>query len=223
MPDEQPPPRTATARPLTTYALVAAISGLLGFGAIYAIAPRGSPSGAAAPVSTAGAPVSPAAARGAWGKALATGQMEKFVVSEPSPLADITFEDASGRKRTFADFRGKVVLLNLWATWCAPCRIEMPSLDRLQATTGSDRFEVVALSIDRGGASVAKKFLDDIGAKNLSLYIESSARSMAALAVTGLPTTILIDREGRQLGRFAGHAEWDSPEAKRLIAAALAR
>ena len=222
MPDEQPQPRTAAAMPLATYALVAVLSGLLGFGAIYAIAPRTSPapvtpaSGVAAQVPTAGAPA-------AWGKALATGQMEKFVVSEPSPLADITFEDASGRKRTFADFRGKVVLLNLWATWCAPCRIEMPSLDRLQATMGSDRFEVVALSIDRGGASVAKKFLDDIGAKNLSLYIESSARSMAALAVTGLPTTILIDREGRPLGRLAGHAEWDSPEAKRLIAAALAR
>jgi thiol-disulfide isomerase/thioredoxin len=104
---------------------------------------------------------------------------------------------------------------------CAPCRKEMPALDALQKELGGDRFEVVALSVDRQGAAASKKFLDETKVTNLKLYVESTARSIGTLRATGLPTTILIDREGREIGRLAGPAEWNSADAKRLIASVL--
>ena len=120
-----------------------------------------------------------------------------------------------------ADFKGKTVLLNLWATWCAPCREEMPSLDRLQKDLGSGKFEVVALSLDRKGAEASQKFLDETKVSNLKLYIDASAKQGTLLRIVGMPTTILIDKEGRELGRLAGPAEWDSEDAKKLIKAAM--
>jgi thiol-disulfide isomerase/thioredoxin len=148
--------------------------------------------------------------------------MLTFVYAKsPETLPAIAFEDGEGRPRTLADFTGKVVLLNLWATWCAPCRKEMPGLDRLQAAAGGPGFEVVALSVDRQGASAARKFLDETQVRNLKLYVDSSSRSLGQLKVTGLPTTILIGRQGQEIGRLAGPAEWDSPDARRLIDAAL--
>jgi thiol-disulfide isomerase/thioredoxin len=113
------------------------------------------------------------------------------------------------------------VLLNLWATWCAPCREEMPSLDRLQKDLGSDKFEVVALSLDRKGAEASQKFLDETKVSSLKLYVDASAKQGTTLKIVGMPTTILIDKEGRELGRLAGPAEWDSEDAKRLITAAI--
>jgi thiol-disulfide isomerase/thioredoxin len=148
--------------------------------------------------------------------------MAAFVFrKEPEPLPAFSFQDASGRERTLADWRGKVVLLNLWATWCAPCRKEMPALDRLQAELGSDRFEVVALSVDRTGLAGAKKFLDETKAARLALYADPSARLAATLRAVGLPATLLIDAEGREIGRLLGPAEWDSEDAKRLIRAVV--
>jgi len=97
----------------------------------------------------------------------------------------------------------------------------MPALERLQKELGSDRFEVVALSIDRGGADAAKKFLDQIKVEKLALYVDATARSSSALKAVGMPTTLLIDRQGRELGRLVGPAEWDSADAVRLIKAAL--
>jgi thiol-disulfide isomerase/thioredoxin len=149
-------------------------------------------------------------------------KMAAFVHKKaPEPLPEITFNDAAGKTLTLADFKGKVVLLNLWATWCAPCREEMPALDRLQKALGGDTFEVVALSLDRKGAEASQKFLTETKADNLRLYIDSSAKQGTVLKIVGMPTTILIDKEGREIGRLAGPAEWDSDDAKALIMAAL--
>ena len=136
-----------------------------------------------------------------------------FAVHEmPKPLPAITFTDRDGRPRSLDNFRGKVVLFNIWATWCLSCRKEMPTLDRLQAQLGGAEFEVVALSIDRGGSDVVSEFYGDIGVKHLSIYIDVSTKVGFALGLAGLPTTLLIDREGRELGRLIGPAEWDTPE-----------
>ncbi|MCF1506005.1 TlpA family protein disulfide reductase [Afifella sp. H1R] len=127
-------------------------------------------------------------------------------------IADLTFEDSEGNSVSLADFRGKAVLLNVWATWCPPCREEMPSLDRLQAELGGPDFEVVPLSIDRNGLDAVRPFFAEIGIENLDIYLDQPAASMKALNVLGLPTTLLIDSSGRELQRWAGPKEWDSPE-----------
>jgi thiol-disulfide isomerase/thioredoxin len=130
---------------------------------------------------------------------------------QPQPVQAVTFEDGEGRSLALADFRGRIVLLNIWATWCAPCRHEMPTLDRLQRALGGADFEVVALSIDRKGASAVAGFYEEIGIEALQLYVDPSGAAQRALRVVGIPTTLLLDREGRELGRLAGPAEWDSP------------
>ena len=130
----------------------------------------------------------------------------------PKPMPEIRFEDGEGNEKTLADFRGKTVLLNVWATWCVPCREEMPTLDRLQVELGGREFEVLALSIDRAGPDAVREFYSEIGIENLALHIDPSSKAMFALGVVGLPTTILIDREGNEIGRLVGPAEWDSPE-----------
>jgi thiol-disulfide isomerase/thioredoxin len=153
---------------------------------------------------------------------LSQGQMAAFVFrKEPVGLPQLKFQDAEGRERTLADWRGKVVLLNLWATWCLPCRKEMPSLDRLQKDLGSDKFEVVALSVDRKGLEASRKFLDDIKVERLALYVDPTARANTELRAVGLPVTLLIDAQGRELGRLLGPAEWDGEDAKRLVRAAI--
>lgn len=136
-----------------------------------------------------------------------------FVLNDvQSPVPDVQFTDHDGRPRALADFRGKVVVLNVWATWCLPCRKEMPTLDRLQAALGGRGFEVVALSIDRQGAEAVKGFYSEVGVRHLSVRIDTTGKALSALAVVGLPMTILIDAEGRELGRLMGPAEWDGPE-----------
>lgn len=157
-------------------------------------------------------------------KSLATGTMAAFLAHEPrKDIAPFTFKDAAGADRTLADFRGRVVLLNLWATWCTPCRKEMPELAKLQADMGGPDFAVVALSLDIKGAEASAAFLKDTGADNLALYTDTSSASLAALQALGLPATLLIDRDGREAGRLLGPAEWASPEAKALISAVVAR
>lgn len=123
------------------------------------------------------------------------------------------FQDDAGRTRSLAEFRGRVVLLNIWATWCAPCREEMPSLDRLQAKLGGPEFEVVALSIDREGPDVVRKFFADVGVKSLRIYVDPSAQSMSKLGAVGVPMTLLIDHNGREIGRKAGPAKWDAAQS----------
>jgi thiol-disulfide isomerase/thioredoxin len=130
----------------------------------------------------------------------------------PRAVPELRFKDGDGRALSLADFRGKVVLLNIWATWCGPCREEMPTLDRLQAKLGGPDFQVVALSIDRAGLGVVSEFYDEIGIKHLAKYIDDSGKASWQLNAAGLPTTLLIDREGREIARHVGPAEWDTPE-----------
>jgi len=148
--------------------------------------------------------------------------MTTFVFKpQPEPLPDVRFLDGKGEEVSLKDWKGKVVLLNVWATWCAPCREEMPALDRLQGELGSDKFQVVALAVDKSGLDGARKFLTDIKVEKLALFADPTARDGTVLKVYGMPTTILIDREGREIGRLIGPAAWDSAEAKRLIEAQL--
>ena len=139
------------------------------------------------------------------------------LLDPPRALPELRFVDGEGRPLTLADFRGKVILLNIWATWCIPCLREMPTLDRLQAKLGGPRFEVVVLSIDIGGVSVVKKFYRALRLEALGIYVDKTTRARTALGITGIPTTLLIDRQGREIGRFAGPAEWDSKEAIKTI------
>lgn len=145
-------------------------------------------------------------------------------IAHPSPeaLPDIAFEAEGGAARSLHDFKGKIVLLNLWATWCVPCRKEMPSLDALQSSLGSDKFEVVALAVDHAGAAAAQKFLTEAKATHLKLYVDPTGRLGGPLKVVGMPTSLLIDGTGRELGRIIGPAEWNSDAAQALIAKALA-
>jgi thiol-disulfide isomerase/thioredoxin len=135
----------------------------------------------------------------------------------PEGVAALAFADASGRMRSLAEFRGKAILLNLWATWCAPCREEMPTLDRLQAKLGGPDFEVVTVSLDRSGPERVEEFLDEIGATHLPIYIADTVAVRRAVGIFGLPATLFVDREGREVHRIIGPAEWDSPEMIALI------
>jgi thiol-disulfide isomerase/thioredoxin len=145
--------------------------------------------------------------------AAAQAPVKGFVMHDaPKPVATVAFEDAQGRSRTLADFKGKVVLLNIWATWCIPCRKEMPALDRLQEAMGGPDFEVVAVSIDRGGIEKVRSFYAEIGLRNLAMHIDVSGQAPRAFGAVGLPTTLVIDRAGQELGRVIGPAEWDSSE-----------
>jgi thiol-disulfide isomerase/thioredoxin len=132
-------------------------------------------------------------------------------------LPELVFEDGQGARRTLAGFKDRVVLLNVWATWCVPCREEMPALDRLQQKLGGPGFEVLALSIDAGGAAAVKQFYEEIGIRSLAVYVDPASRAMGALAMIGIPTTLLIDRQGREIGRRTGPAQWDGVEAVRMI------
>lgn len=134
------------------------------------------------------------------------------VLKSPRPLSEIGFQDELGKPLTLSAFHGKVVLLNIWATWCAPCRAEMPTLDRLQKRLGGDKFAVVALSIDFNGVKAIRDFYKEVGIKNLTIYIDESGKTLDNLHIRGVPATLLIDRLGREVGRMLGPAEWDSPE-----------
>ena len=139
--------------------------------------------------------------------------LDKFRYMEPlKPVPELAFLDGEGRRVDLSEFKDRLVLLNLWATWCAPCVKEMPALDRLQAQLGGSGFQVLALSVDRGGKDQVQPFYQRIGVKNLDLYLDPSSASMQTLKLRGLPTTLLVDQEGRELGRIEGAVEWDSPE-----------
>lgn len=156
------------------------------------------------------------------GSSFKLGEMAAFETkSPPAPVPDISFEDATGKKVSLGDFKGKAVLLNVWATWCAPCRAEMPALDRLQLDMGAGKLRVIALSIDRQGYPAARKFLDSIKANAVSLFSDASGKARTDLGLEGMPTTIVINKQGLEIGRFAGAARWDSEEARKLIEPAL--
>ncbi len=141
-------------------------------------------------------------------------------VTPPRAVPDMAFLTADG-ETSLAAYHGKVVVLNFWATWCAPCVREMPSLDRLQAMLGGDDFAVVALSEDRGGMPLVVRFYEKYGLENLARYLDPLGRVAALLGVVGMPTTVVIDAEGREIGRIVGPAEWDSRAALALIRGVL--
>jgi thiol-disulfide isomerase/thioredoxin len=140
--------------------------------------------------------------------------LDKLVVhGSPREVPEFSFIDADGETRTLADWRGKLLLVNIWATWCAPCKEEMPALDRLEAKLGGENFAVLPISVDRGGLQKPQGFLEEINADNLPLLLDETARLNFKLEVMGLPATLIIDEQGREIARMIGPAEWDSPEA----------
>jgi len=147
------------------------------------------------------------------------------VAKAPLKVPNLAFADASGKPLTLADWRGKTVLLNLWATWCVPCRQEMPTLDALEGKLGGPNFQVVALNIDTRDPEKPKTFLKDIGVSHLAYYADGSAKSFQDLKSVGrafgMPTTLLVDPNGCEIGTIAGPADWASPDALKLIQAAL--
>jgi len=144
------------------------------------------------------------------------------VAKTPRPMPALAFETVDGRKQ-LSDLRGKAVLLNLWATWCIPCREEMPALDRLQAQKGGPDFEVVAISIDTTRLEKRQAFLNEAGVKSLGFYADPSAEVFQVLKkagkVVGLPTSILVDKEGCEIGVMSGPADWASADAVALVGA----
>ena len=151
-------------------------------------------------------------------KALRAGDMAKLVVHDRAePRIETAFQDRDGNSVTLADYAGKVVLLNVWATWCPPCRAEMPALDALAGALEGADFEVIALSTDRTGVARVEDFFRSIGIRNLEIMLDPKGEFMRAAGVMGLPVTLVLDREGREIARMIGDADWNSPEARALV------
>jgi len=214
----EPTPVPPKRRP-PTIAIVAALAVVLGAAVLYGKGPAGSKDAAACPIAKATAErLTP----------LAHGEVAALNVEKnPQPAVAVSFNGPDGKKLTLADFKGHSVLLNLWATWCVPCRSEMPALDRLQAKRGGADFEVVAVNIDTSRLDRPKVFLADAGVKNLTLYADPTADSFEALRVAGkalgLPTSLLIGPDGCELAVMAGPAQWDSDDAAKVVAAMVAK
>jgi thiol-disulfide isomerase/thioredoxin len=158
---------------------------------------------------------------------LARGEVAAVTVpKEPKPLPDLAFSAPDGAQKRLADYKGRTVLVNLWATWCVPCRQEMPALDKLQAELGGPDFAVVAVNVDTRNLERPRTWLQENGVTGLAYYADPSAKAMQVLQrsgeLVGLPTTLLIDVQGCELAVLKGPAEWASADAKALIAAALA-
>ncbi|MBT3702237.1 MAG: TlpA family protein disulfide reductase [Alphaproteobacteria bacterium] len=152
----------------------------------------------------------------------ANSPMQNFVWHKtPVDVVDIGFKDGAGKVLHLSDFKGRVVLLNFWATWCAPCRREMPDLDALHKKYGGKDFLVLALSQDRKGLEAVKEFYGEVDVKSLELYIDQKARTGRKLRVPGLPTTILLSRKGQEIGRLVGPAEWFSEDAQKIVEKAI--
>ena len=211
---KRPPRRLAL---LAAVALVGVLTGLIGVYGIGGLA-RNPADAACRPAAETVQRIAP----------LARGQVAAVAVaSEPLPVPGLSFRDGDGRDRTLAEWRGRTVLFNLWATWCVPCRKEMPALDALQARLGGPEFEVVAVNIDTRNPDKPKAWLKEIGVNRLAYYADPAAKTFQDLRAVGkalgMPTTLLIDARGCELGVLAGPAEWASEDAVKLIEAALGR
>jgi thiol-disulfide isomerase/thioredoxin len=217
--------RSASASPTATV-IAALLAAIAGFATIYwTLQPSGNDSVQSA---ASGAPETQAAAPRKTGgtgplAGLNSGEMAGLLLwPKPRDVPKLSLETGAGQTLGLADFKGKVVLLNLWASWCHPCREEMPSLDRLQAKLGGKDFQVVPLNIDQGGMDKPKQFLKQVGATHLGLYHDKTGTAFTDLHTVGMPTTLLLNRDGKEIGRMIGPAKWDSPDAIRLIKAAIA-
>jgi thiol-disulfide isomerase/thioredoxin len=209
------PPKSLS---LGTILIAATLAAAAGFGAVY-VNLGGSGNDATTPQSESS---KPAANAGTGLSAYSTGKMTAFVArAEPQDLPPVNFVREDGSETSLEEWHGKVVLLNLWATWCAPCRKEMPDLDKMKADLSGPDFDLVALSIDRTGLEKPRKFLEATGVQHLKLYNNSGGKLAASLRAFGMPTTLLINRKGQELGRLVGPADWASPDAYALIKAAI--
>lgn len=157
--------------------------------------------------------------------ALRSGEMRKLVVFEtPLPIpSDVPFLDETGAERRLAEFHGKAVLLNFWATWCAPCRNEMPQLDALQGRLGGAKFQVLTLATGRNPQAKITRFFAEAGVQNLPRFQDEPQAIARAMGVVGLPVSVLINARGHEVARLIGEADWDSPDAHRLIEALIAQ
>jgi thiol-disulfide isomerase/thioredoxin len=146
------------------------------------------------------------------------GAMAAFQpASKPAPAPEAAFLDEDGKPTDLTRFKGKVTLVNLWATWCTPCVKEMPSLERLRTERENDHFAVATISEDIQGATAVDAFFTKNGLAGLPRYLDPKDALTRAFRLNGLPTTLLLDRDGREIGRFEGIADWDGPEAMRMI------
>ena len=158
---------------------------------------------------------------------LAHGEIAALAMAQtPFHVPPLGFKDAEGHDRTLADWRGRTVLLNLWATWCVPCRREMPALDALQAKLGGPKFQVVAVNIDTRDPAKPLAFLKQIGVTHLAYFTDESAQVFEDLKTAGkafgMPTTLIVDPKGCEIGDMAGPAEWASDDGVKLVSAAIA-
>jgi thiol-disulfide isomerase/thioredoxin len=136
---------------------------------------------------------------------------KNLIVNEsPQPVGGLRFEDGRNQTRSLADFHGKVVLLNIWATWCTPCRKELPALEHLGAVLDGAEFAILAVSIDRGGIDAVRKLFGQLSIETLPIYIDTSSQAMRTARVNVLPTSLVIDRDGREVARIVGPADWDA-------------
>jgi thiol-disulfide isomerase/thioredoxin len=218
MPDNpSPPPAPMRRLPVAIGTVVAAA--LIGLGGYYGMTSlrRGSAGDAAC---TAAVEVAKRIAPLAQGEVAAV-----TMTSAPLRLPDLAFEDAEGKPRKLSDWRGKTVLLNLWATWCVPCRKEMPALDELQGKLGGKDFEVVAVNIDTRDPDKPRNFLKEANLTRLGFFADQKAKIFQDLKVIGralgMPTSVLVDAQGCEIGTIAGPAEWASDDAVKLIKAAV--
>jgi thiol-disulfide isomerase/thioredoxin len=220
MPDPQSVPSAASRRtPLAIGAVVAGalvvFAGVYGYGAF-----KGRPGGDSA--CTGAVDLARKIAPLAHGEVAALTMATKGL-----QLPDLAFEDAEGKPRKLSDWRGKTVLVNLWATWCVPCRKEMPALDSLQAKLGGKDFEVVAVNIDTRDAEKPKNFLKEANLTKLAYFSDQKAKVFQDLKnigkALGMPTSVLVDGQGCEIANLAGPAEWASDDAVKLIKAAMGR
>jgi len=163
----------------------------------------------------------PAIADVAKAESLREGTLRKLIFIEPRPVSVETFTDPAGATFTLSDFQGKYVLVNFWATWCAPCRKEMPQLAELQAELGGDKFEVVTIATGRNPQPAIDRFFDEIGVANLPKYLDPNAVLSRNMGVFGLPVTLITDPSGLEIARMSGDAEWNSESAKAVIRALI--
>ncbi|PHQ66773.1 MAG: redoxin [Paracoccus sp.] len=144
--------------------------------------------------------------------------LAKLVPSEDAPaISQTEFTDPDGGTHTLSDWQGKVALVNFWATWCAPCREEMPSLDALQSELGDDDFQVVTIATGRNAPAKIDEFFEETGVKNLPVLLDPKQQLARSMGVVGLPVSVLIDRDGNEVARLLGDADWSSDAAKQVI------
>ncbi|WP_377290616.1 TlpA family protein disulfide reductase [Rhizobium sp. SG2393] len=212
--------------PPRRYLALAALAGIVAGAAAVYVRETGAGNGGATQTAAVQGDCAAASGTIAAIKPFLKGQVAAMnAVDTPRSLPPMTFKDATGKDMTLADFSGKTLLVNLWATWCVPCREEMPALNGLEKAKGSDRFQVLAINIDIGDDEKPKTFLTETGVDALGLYRDASMGVFNVLKkeglAFGLPATMLIDGKGCLIGAMNGPAAWDSEDAKALVSAAV--